>query len=115
MKLLPLLVIGGIGLALYKASSAQAQPVIGPTPRSTTNPSLAGITIPAGLRLTSSDVTSLRALLKGTDAQAAILDIYGADTSSARLSFVQLVVNRMAQDHVSASTATESILREFYS
>lgn len=118
MKLLPLVILGGIGFALYKASTAQAQPSTATSstpsaPRTTTNPNLVGLNIPRGLTLSSEDTGTLRALLK-TDATGALRDIYGTDDASARLRFAQVIVDRMAQDRKPAYETIETVLREFY-
>jgi hypothetical protein len=118
LKPLPLLILGGLGLAVYaltRPSSAAAQTTT-PTstaPRTTTNPNLAGLRIPAGLTLSTADVDTLRALLK-TDATGALQDIYGSDDASTRLRFTQVIVDRMGQDHKPAYETVETVLREFY-
>ena len=108
-----------VGLAVYaltRPSSASAQATTSSTrPRTTTNPDLGGLTIPSGLTLTSADVDMLRGILKGTNATAAVADIYGASDASARLRFAQVIINRMAVDHKPAYETVETVLQEFYS
>jgi len=121
LKPLPLLILGGLGLAVYaltRPSSASAQTTSTTSstrPRTTTNPDLGGLTIPSGLTLSSADVDMLRGILKGTNATAAVADIYGSSDASARLRFAQVIVNRMAVDHKPAYETVETVLQEFYS
>lgn len=66
MKLLPLLILGGVGFALYKASTAQAQAAPPAPPSGTTggsSVSLPGITIPPRVHLTRTDILVARALI----------------------------------------------------
>jgi hypothetical protein len=64
LKLLPLLIIGGVGLVLYKASSAQAQAIsMTPAAGGATRTTLPGITIPSRVRLSQVDVRVARSLI----------------------------------------------------
>jgi hypothetical protein len=109
MKLLPLLVIGGIGLALYKASSAQAQAT---TPRTTSGGvTLPGITIPSRVHLTRTDILVARGLLNpsvrfilpngstpvGSYGAGRYLDLQGL-TASQRLQALQMAINSIDYD-----------------
>ena len=110
LKLLPLLIIGGVGFALYKATSAQAQPTV-PVTRTSSGIELAGVTIPSRVHLTRTDVLVARALINqsiryiqpnGTATAKnpgvpRYLDV-GALTPSQRVDALQSALNEMDYD-----------------